>query len=173
MVELLSQVCGGRTLTSGAGIYAEILTAGPRNASSHLPAGLTVAHKSAMPGTRTDVGIVSPPDGTLIVMSVRTGVRASEPNAARESRRRAAVYVLHRSRDPARTALSPAAGSRVDVTPRKQAHQSSVLASPTKPTSRYLGLRKFSDEFLSRRLREPRFPLYGPRILYRYMPCQF
>jgi len=84
MVELLARVVrrqDGLTAAS-RNLMLKIMTAGPRNRiKASLPPGVTVAHKSGqMPGTRNDVGIVTAPDGTLIVIAVFTkaGLRSSE-----------------------------------------------------------------------------------------------
>jgi len=84
MVELLTRIVrrqDGLT-TASRNLMLKIMTAGARNRiKANLPAGTTVAHKSGqMPGTRNDVGIVTTPDGTLIVMAVFTkaGVRSKD-----------------------------------------------------------------------------------------------
>lgn len=84
MVELLTRVArrqDGLTAAS-RNLMLKIMTEGPRNRiKASLPPGASAAHKSGqMPGTRNDVGIVTAPDGTLIVIAVFTkaGVRSSE-----------------------------------------------------------------------------------------------
>jgi beta-lactamase class A len=84
IVELLTRVVrrqDGLTAAS-RNLMLKIMTDSPRNRiKAGLPPKVVVAHKSGqMPGTRNDVGIVTAPDGTLIVIAVFTkaGVRSSE-----------------------------------------------------------------------------------------------
>jgi beta-lactamase class A len=84
MVELLTRVVrrqDGLTAAS-RNLMLKIMTEGPRNRiKASLPPKVVVAHKSGqMPGTRNDVGIVTAPDGTLILIAVFTkaGVRSTD-----------------------------------------------------------------------------------------------
>lgn len=84
ILELLTRVVrrqDGLTAAS-RNLMLKIMTDSPRNRiKAGLPPKVVVAHKSGqMPGTRNDVGIVTAPDGTLILIAVFTkgGVRSSE-----------------------------------------------------------------------------------------------